>query len=274
MVVRCARRNPQPEIQNRNLKSRLDQLLFARGIFESREKARRAIMAGQVRVGGHVVDKASREFAEDAAEIEVATPERYVGRGGFKLEAALAHFAVDPTGLTCLDIGASTGGFTDCLLQHGAARVWAIDVGHSQLDWKIRSDPRVVVREKLNARHLSRDDIPDPITLIVADVSFISLTLILPPALSLLTTRGVIVPLIKPQFELRREEVSRGGIVRDPLLHEAAVARIREFVEKMPATPRPDGSVVRLAWCGHIESPILGGEGNKEFLACLRATSA
>ena len=230
-------------------------------------------MAGQVRVAGHVVDKASREFTEDAV-VEVAVPERYVGRGGFKIEAALAHFAIDPTGLTCLDIGASTGGFTDCLLQHGAAKVWAIDVGHSQLDWKIRSDPRVVVREKLNARNLTRDDIPDPIALAVADVSFISLTLILPPALRLLTTGGVIVPLIKPQFELRREEVGRGGIVRDPLLHEAAVTRIRDFVEKMPAVPCADGGIVKLEWCGHIESPILGGEGNKEFLACLRATSA
>ena len=149
-------------------------------------------MAGQVRVGGHVVDKASREFADDVAAVEVEMPERYVGRGGFKMEAALAHFAIDPTGLTCLDIGASTGGFTDCLLQHGAAKVWAIDVGHSQLDWKIRSDPRVVVREKLNARHLTRADIPDPIAIAVVDVSFISLTLILPPALDLLTADGVI----------------------------------------------------------------------------------
>ena len=255
------------------MKSRLDQLLVALGLFESREKARRAIMAGQVRVGGHVADKASREFTEDAV-VEVAVPERYVGRGGFKLEAALAHFTIDPTGLTCLDIGASTGGFTDCLLQHGAAKVWAIDVGHSQLDWRIRSDVRVIVREKLNARHLTRADIPDPIALAVADVAFISLTLILPPALGVLTHGGVIVPLIKPQFELRREEVSRGGIVRDPVLHEAAVARIRDFVEKMPASPCADGSIVKLEWCGHIESPILGGEGNKEFLACLRATSA
>jgi 23S rRNA (cytidine1920-2'-O)/16S rRNA (cytidine1409-2'-O)-methyltransferase len=271
LAASVAIRNPKSQF--RPLKSRLDQLLFARGLFESREKARRSIMAGQVRVGGHVVDKASREFTDDAV-IDVAVAERYVGRGGFKIEAALAHFEIDPTGLTCLDIGASTGGFTDCLLQHGAVKVWAIDVGHSQLDWKIRSDPRVVVREKLNARNLTRDDIPDPIALAVADVSFISLTLILPPALRTLTAGGVIVPLIKPQFELRREEVSRGGIVRDPLMHEAAVSRIRDFVEKMPAAPCADGTVVKLTWCGHIESPILGGEGNKEFLACLRATSA
>ena len=271
LAARPSIRNPKSEIHN--LKLRLDQLLVARGLFESREKARRSIMAGQVRVAGHVVDKASREFTDDAA-IEVEKPERYVGRGGFKLEAALAHFAINPAGLTCLDIGASTGGFTDCLLQHGAAKVWAIDVGHSQLDWRIRSDPRVVVRETLTARHLTRADIPDPIAIAVADVSFISLTLILPPALDVLTPDGVIVPLIKPQFELRREEVGRGGIVRDPALHTAAVDRIRAFVEKMPASPRADGTAVRLSWCGHIESPILGGEGNKEFLACLRATSA
>src|SRR5918993_353231 len=148
---------------------RLDQILVHRGFFESREKARRAIMAGQVRVGEQVIDKASREF-EETAIITVATPDRYVGRGGHKLEGALTQFGIDASGLTCLDIGASTGGFTDCLLQHGAAKVWAIDVGHSQLDWKIRSDARVVVREKLNARYLTRDDISDAIEVCVIDV--------------------------------------------------------------------------------------------------------
>ncbi len=219
-------------------------------------------MAGQVRVGGHVVDKASREFTDDAA-VEVAVPERYVGRGGLKLEAALREFSLDPTGATCLDIGASTGGFTDCLLQHGAAKVWAIDVGHSQLDWKIRSDPRVVVREKLNARHLTRADIPEPIALCVIDVSFISLTLILPPAAALLSHGGVIVPLIKPQFELRKEDVGRGGVIRDAALHAQAVEKIRAFTATLPG----------LEWRGVIESPILGGEGNKEYLACLRASA-
>src|SRR5215207_2987453 len=145
-------------------KHRLDQILVLRGIFDSREKAQRAIMAGQVRVGEQVVDKASSKF-DETAQITVATPNRYVGRGGHKLEGALQHFAIHPTGLICLDVGASTGGFTDCLLQHGAAKVWAVDVGHSQLDWKIRSDPRVIAREKLNARFLSREDIPDPIDL-------------------------------------------------------------------------------------------------------------
>ena len=245
-------------------KLRLDQLLVVRGLFESREKAQRAIMAGQVRVGEQVVDKASSKF-EESAPVTVAAPERYVGRGAYKLEGALQHFQIDPTGFICLDIGASTGGFTDCLLQHGAAKVWAIDVGHSQLDWKIRSDPRVVAREKLNARFLTRDDILDPINLVVADVSFISLTLIIPPALELLAPGGRMVVLVKPQFELRREDVGRGGIVKEPELHAAAVEKIRSFVETVP--PNSRGS--RLHWSGVIESPILGGEGNKEFLALL-----
>ena len=245
------------------MKQRLDQLLVARGLCESREKAQRAIMAGEVMVGDRVMDKAGTKVEEDAA-ITVKAPPRYVGRGGFKLEAALAAFAIDPAGKCCLDIGASTGGFTDCLLQHGAAKVWAIDVGHSQLDWKIRSDPRVVVREKLNARHLTRADIPDPIDICVIDVSFISLTLILPPAFELLSPFGVMVPLIKPQFELRREDVGRGGVVRDPALHERAVEKIHAFVNTMP----------HWEWRGFIESPILGGEGNKEFLACLSSASA
>jgi 23S rRNA (cytidine1920-2'-O)/16S rRNA (cytidine1409-2'-O)-methyltransferase len=235
----------------------------ARALFASREKAQRAIMAGAVTVNEQRIDKPGTRVPEDA-QIAVQAGDRYVGRGGLKMEAALAHFGLSPEGKTCLDIGASTGGFTDCLLQHGAAKVWAIDVGHSQLDWKIRSDPRVVVREKLNARYLTSADIPEPIDLCVIDVSFISLTLILPPAAALLSNGGVIVSLIKPQFELRKEDVSKGGIVRDPALHERAVEKVRRFVETLPA----------LCWGGLIESPILGGEGNKEFLACLRAVSA
>jgi 23S rRNA (cytidine1920-2'-O)/16S rRNA (cytidine1409-2'-O)-methyltransferase len=249
-------------------KIRLDLLLVARGLFDSREKARRAIMAGQVRCGDRVVDKASATFEEDA-DIHVPPPDKYVGRGGYKMEGALDQFGIAPAGFTCLDIGASTGGFTDCLLQRGAQKVWAIDVGHSQLDWKIRSDSRVVVREKLNARYLTRDDVPDAIDLIVIDVSFISLTLILPPALSVLRPGGTIIPLIKPQFELRREDVGR-GVVRDPALHAAAVEKVRAFVAAMP--PTPDG--VRLHWRGIIDSPILGGDGNKEFLARLDSVPA
>ena len=243
-------------------KQRLDQLLVSRGLCDSREKAQRAIMAGEVTVGDRVIDKPGTRVAEDVL-VTMKAPPRYVGRGGLKLEAALREFAIDPTGATCLDIGASTGGFTDCLLQHGAARVYAIDVGHSQLDWRIRSDPRVIVREKLNARHLSPDDIPEPIALSAIDVSFISLTLILPRAFELLAPDGVILPLIKPQFELRREEVGRGGVVRNPELHARAVRKIRSFVtEELGAV-----------WSGCVESPILGGEGNKEFLACLRASA-
>jgi 23S rRNA (cytidine1920-2'-O)/16S rRNA (cytidine1409-2'-O)-methyltransferase len=200
--------------------------------------------------------------AEDAA-ITVRAADRYVGRGAYKLEGALQSFEIDPAGATCLDIGASTGGFTDCLLQHGAAKVYAIDVGHSQLAWKIRSDSRVVVREHLNARYLSREDIPEPIAICVIDVSFISLTLILPPAVELLSPDAVLIALIKPQFELRKEDVGKGGIVRDPLLHQQAVEKVRGFVT----------GTLRRKWVGVIESPILGGEGNKEFLACVRNAS-
>jgi 23S rRNA (cytidine1920-2'-O)/16S rRNA (cytidine1409-2'-O)-methyltransferase len=216
-------------------------------------------MAGEVMVAGQRVDKPGSTVPEEA-QIEVKAGPRYVSRGGLKLEAALTAFAIDPMGAICLDIGASTGGFTDCLLQHGAAKVYAFDVGHGQLDWKIRADPRVVVREKLNARHLTRADIPEPPAICVIDVSFISLTLILPAAFEVLTPTGVILALIKPQFELGKNEVGKGGIVRDPAGHEAAVAKIRDFVA---------GTLGR-RWEGVIDSPILGTEGNKEFLACLR----
>ncbi len=240
---------------------RLDQLLVFRGLCESREKAQRVIMAGQVTVAGHTVDKSDAKFTEDA-EVVVKAADRYVGRGGHKLEAALKAFAIDPAGWTCLDIGASTGGFTDCLLQHGAAKVWAIDVGHDQLAWRIRSDPRVVVREGLNARYLSTDEVPDPLDLIVIDVSFISLSLILPPAAELLKPGAAMIPLIKPQFELGREQVGKGGVVRDPALHSSAVEKVRAFCTN---------ALPSLTWTGVIESPLKGGEGNTEFLACLRA---
>ena len=240
-------------------KLRLDCLLVARGFFPSREKAQRAIMAGEVRVGEQTADKAGARVSEDAI-ISVEIPDRYVGRGGLKMEAALRSFDIDPGGKVCLDIGASTGGFTDCLLQHGAAKVHAIDVGHGQLDWKIRSDARVVVREKFNARYLTPADLGEAVEICVIDVSFISLTLILPRAFEVLTPAGVIVALIKPQFELGRNEVARGGVVRDPAGHERAIAKIRDFV----------CGVLSKTWGGVVESPILGGEGNKEFLACLR----
>ena len=223
-------------------------------------------MAGEIRIGERIADKPGLSVAADE-DIRVKAANPYVSRGGVKLAAALDHFLIEPSGKICLDIGASTGGFTDCLLQRGAAKVHAIDVGHGQLDWKIRSDPRVAVREKLNARGLTPADVGEPVAICVIDVSFISLTLILPAAIQLLTPEGVVIALIKPQFELRREDVGKGGIVREPALHEKAVARIEAFVrEKLSATP--GGASLR--WRGVIASPILGAEGNKEFLACIQ----
>ena len=242
-------------------KARLDTFLVERGFFPSREQAQRAIMAGEIRVGDAVVDKASVKVLSDAA-VSVRAPSPYVGRGGVKLEGALTHFGVQVNGLTALDIGASTGGFTDCLLQRGARRVYAIDVGHGQLAWKIRSDPRVIVREKLNARFLSRADVRDPIDLCVIDVSFISLTLVLPNAFELVTPNGMILALIKPQFELQASDVGRGGIVREPALHEKAQEKIRDFVLEA-------GHEVM----GIAPSNITGTDGNQEFFICVRTKS-
>ena len=242
-------------------KTRLDVALVEQGLFASREQAQRAVMAGQVKLGDQVLNKSS--ILVDASEpLCVAAPPKYVGRGGLKLEGALDHFGVDPTGMVALDIGASTGGFTDCLLQRGAARVYAIDVGHGQLAWKIRNDPRVIAREHLNARHLTRADIPEPIDICVIDVSFISLTLILPNAFELITPTGVILALIKPQFELQPEDVGRGGIVADPALHEKAKAKIDAFVTAHGHTS-----------AGTTPSPITGMDGNQEFFICARRQS-
>ncbi|MEP6808813.1 MAG: TlyA family RNA methyltransferase [Chthoniobacterales bacterium] len=243
-------------------RARLDVVLVEQGRFASREQAQRAVMAGEVRLGDRVLMKSSIEVPPDA-ELLVAAPPKFVGRGGVKLEGALDHFQIDPTGATALDIGASTGGFTDCLLQRGARKVFAIDVGHGQLSWKIRNDPRVVVREHLNARQLTTADIPEPIDLCVIDVSFISLTLILPNAFELLTGTGVLLALIKPQFELRAEDVGRGGIVSDPVLHEKAQQKIEHFIGA-------NGRTV----IGIVESPITGTDGNKEFFICARKPSA
>ena len=243
-------------------KARLDVVLVEQGLFESREQAKRAVMAGEVRLGDQVLTKSSVLVAPDA-KLSVATPRKYVGRGGLKLEGALDHFAIDVDGAVALDIGASTGGFTDCLLQRGATKIYAIDVGHGQLAWKIRNDPRVVVREHLNARHLTRDDIPEPIDICVIDVSFISLTLILPNAFDLLSPTGVILALIKPQFELQREDVGRGGIVSDPELHEKAQRKVADFVAAQGHTV-----------LGLVPSPITGTDGNQEFFLCARKRSA
>jgi len=239
-------------------RARLDAVLVEQGLFSSREQAQRAIMAGEVRLGDHVLSKASVQVEPDA-HLLVAAPPKFVGRGGLKLEGALDHFRFDPAGTIALDIGASTGGFTDCLLQRGVAKVYAIDVGHGQLAWKIRNDPRVVVRENLNARYLTSADIPEQIDLCVIDVSFISLTLILPKAFDLITPTGVILALIKPQFELEKKDVGRGGIVSDPELHEKARSKIQQFILEQ-------GHVVD----GLVASPITGTDGNQEFFICAR----
>lgn len=237
-------------------KERLDILLASRGLCESREQAKRLILAGKVRSGDVVVDKPSAKLAADAP-LEVKEPPRFVGRGGFKIEGALDHFGITPAGLVCLDVGASTGGFTDCLLQRGALRVHAIDVGTNQLVWKLRNDPRVISREKFNARNLTPADIGEPIDLAVMDLSFISLTKVLPAVFSVINPGGSIVCLIKPQFELRREDIGAGGIVRDPALHVQAVEKIRDFIVHRH----------QREWRGVMDSPITGTDGNREFLA-------
>ncbi len=235
---------------------RLDLALVERGLCPSREQAKRLIMAGEVLVGEEVVSKPGWLVRRDAA-LRVRQPPRFVSRGGLKLEGALDHFGLDVTGFVALDIGASTGGFTDCLLQRGAARVYAFDVGTNQMVWKLRSDPRVVCRENFNVRHLQPEDLPEPIDLIVADVSFISLTLVLPGPIAALKPGGQALVLVKPQFELSREEIGAGGIVRDPALHAKACARLQAFVEARP----------ELRWHGLVESSIQGTDGNREFLA-------
>jgi 23S rRNA (cytidine1920-2'-O)/16S rRNA (cytidine1409-2'-O)-methyltransferase len=213
------------------MKQRLDAALAARGLCDSREQAKRLILAGEVLINGRPAAKAGTGVNADDV-LEVKEKPRYAGRGGFKMEGALTAFGIDVTGLTCMDVGASTGGFTDCLLQHGAVRVYAFDVGTNQLVWKLRSDPRVVSREQFNVRHLQPDDVPEVIDLAVFDVSFISLLLVMPPVMDVLhPERGAMVCLIKPQFELTRGDVGPGGIVRDPVLHERAVEKIRSFVD-------------------------------------------
>jgi len=265
------------------MKDRLDRLMVERGLADSREKAQALIMAGEVRVQGQKAAKPGQVVAADAA-IEVLAKPPYVSRGGTKLAGALRHWSIDVAGKVCADIGASTGGFTDALLQAGAARVHAVDVGAGQLDWKLRTDPRVVLHEGINARELQPDEIGEPIDLLVCDVSFISVTLILPAIVPLLRgaanpgrgpafepglpqtpshprceapyphSPGQLLILIKPQFEVGKGQVGKGGIVRDPDLHQAACQRVESAV-------REYGFVTEI-----IESPITGTEGNKEFL--------
>ena len=249
--------------------SRLDQTLVERALCDSREKAKRLILAGQVRVNGHPARKPS-DPVKPADQLTVDAPEKFVSRGGHKLEHALGHFQLVVTGLTAIDLGASTGGFTDCLLQHGAARVFAVDVGQGQLAWKLRQDPRVVVMEKTNARYLTRQDFGEPTPptpnaappadLVVVDCSFISLKKILPSAVPLLKPDGRIVALIKPQFEAGKAEADKGrGVITDAAVHARVLVELRDFVAAQAG----------LCWRGVVESPLLGPAGNKEFLALI-----
>jgi len=232
----------------------------ARGLAETRSQAQRLIAAGEVSIGDEVADKPGHTVPADV-EVRVRAALRYVSRGGLKLAAALAAFGVNPAGWVCADIGASTGGFTDCLLQHGAARVYAVDVGYGQLAWSLRTDPRVVSIERANIRYLAA--LPEPVALATVDVSFIGLGLVLPRIAALLVPAGQVIALIKPQFEVGKGQVGKGGVVRDPQLHRSAI-------EKVLA----EAAALGLAPAGLIRSPITGPAGNVEFLAWLRRGAA
>jgi 23S rRNA (cytidine1920-2'-O)/16S rRNA (cytidine1409-2'-O)-methyltransferase len=238
-------------------RERIDKLLVDQGLADSRTKAQALVMAGVVLVDEQRVNKPSEKFSITAnLRIKQGAESRFVGRGGLKLEAALREFAIDVKGLTCLDVGASTGGFTDCLLQRGARKIVAIDVGHNQMDWRLRNDPRVDLREGVNARHLSPADFDQKFDLATIDVAFISATKILPAVVPLLNSHGLIVTLIKPQFEVGKGEVGKGGIVRNPEQHHRVIAEVNSVAESLG---------LRVA--GLVASPIQGADGNVEFLA-------
>jgi 23S rRNA (cytidine1920-2'-O)/16S rRNA (cytidine1409-2'-O)-methyltransferase len=244
----------------RSAKRRADQLLVERGLAESRARAQALILAGLVFEGDRRIGKAGEPLDADA-EVEVRGRDHpWVSRGGVKLAYAVDHFGVDPRNLIALDIGASTGGFTDVLLARGARRVYAVDVGHGQLAWKLRQDPRVIVYERTNARHLSQEQVTEPVDLITCDASFIGLATILPAPLSLAGRQAGLIALIKPQFEAGREHIGKGGVVRDPTLHREVCERIAAWISAQPS------------WCviGVVDSPILGPEGNREFLLYAR----
>ena len=241
------------------MKERLDVLLVQQGYASSREKAKAIIMAGQVYVDGQKEDKAGSMFKEEA-KIEVrGNTLKYVSRGGLKLEKAMSHFAVTLEGKVCMDVGASTGGFTDCMLQNGAVKVYSVDVGHGQLDWKLRNDPRVVCMEKTNIRYVTPEDIEEPVDFSSIDVSFISLTKVLLPVRNLLSQDGQIVCLIKPQFEAGREKVGKKGVVRDPAVHKEVIEKVIVFAKEQYLQP------LALDF-----SPIKGPEGNIEYLLYLQ----
>jgi len=241
-------------------KKRLDQLLVERGLAESRARAQALVIAGEVRSGERRLDKPGVLVADDAPLTVKERDHPWVSRGGIKLAHALDHFAIDPKDLVALDIGASTGGFTDVLLSRGARKIFAVDVGHGQLAWKLRQDPRVVVLERINARYLTAVQIPEPIKLIVCDASFIGLETLLPAALALAAPDAALIALIKPQFEVGRGRVGKGGVVRDSDLHREVCARIEAWLAAQPG------------WrvLGIAMSPITGPEGNVEFLIAAR----
>jgi 23S rRNA (cytidine1920-2'-O)/16S rRNA (cytidine1409-2'-O)-methyltransferase len=241
-------------------KRRADQLLVEQGLAESRTKAQALILAGLVSNGARRVDKPGEQLASDAVLVLKGRDHPWVSRGGIKLAHALNHFQVIAEGMVALDIGASTGGFTDVLLDRGVRRVYAVDVGHGQLAWQLRQDPRVVVRERVNARHLTRGDIPEPVDLITCDASFIGLSVVLPAPLALAAECAQLVALVKPQFEAGRAQVGTGGVVRDPEIHREVCERAASWVAAQP------GWLV----VGIVESPVLGPEGNREFLLYAR----
>jgi 23S rRNA (cytidine1920-2'-O)/16S rRNA (cytidine1409-2'-O)-methyltransferase len=242
------------------VRERLDQLLVERGLAESRAKAQALILAGQVFSGERRLDKPGQGVAADLPLVIRGPSSPYVSRGGLKLSHGLDHFGIDPKGTVAIDVGASTGGFSDVLLQRGATRVYAVDVGHGQLDWRLRNDPKVVVLERTNARYLSRDLIPEPVDLVVCDASFISLKLVLPPALQLTHAGACLLALIKPQFEVGKGQVGKGGVVRDPALHAQVCSDIAHWLAD------------EQGWhvLGITESPITGPKGNREFLIATR----
>jgi 23S rRNA (cytidine1920-2'-O)/16S rRNA (cytidine1409-2'-O)-methyltransferase len=255
---------PHPRIPAHAAKRRADQLLVEQGLAESRGRAQALVLAGVVSVGGRRVEKAGEQLAADATLAVKGNDHPWVSRGGLKLVHALDHFRIAVDGKTALDIGASTGGFTDVLLSRGAGRVYAVDVGHGQLAWKLRQDPRVVVYERLNARQLTRAQIPESVDIITCDASFIGLATVLPAPLALAAEEAELVALVKPQFEAGREQVGKGGVVRDPTVHHEVCARAAAWV-----AAQPGWTVV-----GVVESPVLGPQGNREFLLYARRSGA
>ena len=246
-------------IQARPVKDRLDRVLVVRGLAQSRDAAVRMILAGEVRLNGALSDKPAKLVPLDSAIDLVSQGTRFVSRGGEKLIGALDACAIDPQGAVCLDVGCSTGGFTDCLLQRGAARVYAVDVGYGQFDWRLRQDPRVVLHERTNIRYVDRSLIPEPVSLVVIDVSFISLTMVLPPLIQFLRPGATVIALVKPQFEVGKGQVGRGGIVRDEAQRQAVLQRILACAEGLELVQKAT-----------LDSPIRGKKGNLEFLSIFK----